>query len=140
MHGFSHSKATEKSIFPSLSAFSFSGSVCTGCGTLPIQWCKHDRLQDSQHWEQSGGFYHREVVHGATAGSTKTWFWFAGWLHDREFGQNKWMFDEWINPSFQKWYYYCWSTFLLQMWSADYQSCLVVMEKKAVKGLNLNNR
>lgn len=60
------------------------GSVCAGCGALPIQWCEHDGFQDPQHWEQSSGLHHWEMVNGAAAGSAQTWLGSTGRLHDRE--------------------------------------------------------
>lgn len=86
-----------------------SGSVCPGCGTIPIQWCEHDRLQDPQYWEQPSGLHHREMVHGATAGSTQTWLWSTGRLHEREScGWNDWILSALTNPSLNLWLMLSW--------------------------------
>lgn len=82
------------------SSLYFTGSVCTGRRALPVQWCEHDGLQNPQHGEQPGGLHYWEVVHGTTSGSTQTWLWSTGRLHDREcHWQNEWLNNLWMNES-----------------------------------------
>lgn len=73
-------------IYPSiLLSFAFpfpAGSLCAGCGAVPLQWCEHVRVPYFKHREQPSVLHHWKVVHGASASTSQTRLWLIRRLYD----------------------------------------------------------
>lgn len=121
-------------IYPSiLLSFAFpfpAGSLCAGCGAVPLQWCEHVRVPYFKHREQPSVLHHWKVVHGASASTSQTRLWLIRRLYDGK-AEVVMFYCQFFKKKTQKTFFIIWANLLLL---CIVFSCICIVKSYSLNG------